>query len=232
MGDLIRFELAVLRKALLLLIVAIIMSNAFAASFDCSKASTFVEKTICADEELSSLDVKLADAYNTAIAGTSDKVALRDEQRLWLRETRDKCNNVDCLNKVYRLRIAILEAYTRSIEGVHDGITGIYKAESEDDHYSSDLKVVMVDENTIYFSIIAVRVIDESIGNVRFRDYSGEANLSDGRYIFTDDYGAYTLWFRFLDGKVEVEQDGDGLFVLAGDYSLENTTVRALDLDI
>ena len=45
-----------------------------AASFDCGKTSTAVEKMICADAELSKLDEKMAAAYAEALQ-TDEKQA-------------------------------------------------------------------------------------------------------------------------------------------------------------
>jgi len=57
-----------------------------AASFDCSKASSFFEKTICGDPSLSAADETLAVAYATALGGLSSQAAdrVRADQRSWL----------------------------------------------------------------------------------------------------------------------------------------------------
>lgn len=57
-----------------------------AASFDCAKASTPVEKAICANPDLSRADEVLARAYATALGGLSDeaKAAIQASQREWL----------------------------------------------------------------------------------------------------------------------------------------------------
>jgi uncharacterized protein len=57
-----------------------------AASFDCAKASSQVEKAICANPDLSHVDEVLARAYATALGGLSDdaKAAIQASQREWL----------------------------------------------------------------------------------------------------------------------------------------------------
>jgi len=48
------------------LLSLILMSSAQAASIDCAKASSFVEKAICSDKRLSSMDDQLARLYKAA----------------------------------------------------------------------------------------------------------------------------------------------------------------------
>jgi len=80
------------------------------ASFDCTKASTAIEKAICADPALAAADRKLAETYQAASAKLSDegRSALRDEQRQWLKRLRLVCAEVtptgDCVANEYRMR--------------------------------------------------------------------------------------------------------------------------------
>ncbi len=57
-----------------------------APSFDCTKATTEVEKTICASPSLSEADVALAAAYRDALARAPEaaKLLLRADQRGWI----------------------------------------------------------------------------------------------------------------------------------------------------
>lgn len=74
-------------------------------SFDCSKAHTQVEKTICSDKELSLLDAKLATDYK--IVGDKigdDRIEFTNEQRAWLKQ-RNTCTSTECLTKTYFQRI-------------------------------------------------------------------------------------------------------------------------------
>jgi uncharacterized protein len=81
--------------------------GAFAASFDCAKAATRIEKQICSDPELSKLDEQVADAYKTVLARDSD---WKGSQRDWLTQERNKCTEPQCLKKAYSERLAYLEA--------------------------------------------------------------------------------------------------------------------------
>lgn len=64
-----------------------------APSFDCAKASTEVEKTICASPDLAKADVALSDAYRAALARAPEeaKPLLRSDQRGWLAHLNKIC---------------------------------------------------------------------------------------------------------------------------------------------
>ena len=49
-------------------------STTMAASFDCAKAVTNIEKMICSDAELSKLDEELSKAYSEVLKKVSDPV--------------------------------------------------------------------------------------------------------------------------------------------------------------
>ncbi|MES2826479.1 MAG: lysozyme inhibitor LprI family protein [Pseudomonadota bacterium] len=81
-----------------------------AASFDCAKASTATEKLICSDAKISALDEQLNAAYKAAIETATDKDAFKAQQRDWLKQKRNVCEDVDCLAKTYQSRITTLSA--------------------------------------------------------------------------------------------------------------------------
>lgn len=84
-----------------------------AASFDCRKAGTFIEHTICGDSKLSKLDEALARAYKKA-KNNIDNDILKKEQRAWIKTKRKSCKDVQCLRSVYSKRINELNAYSGS----------------------------------------------------------------------------------------------------------------------
>lgn len=69
-----------------------------APSFDCAKASSLLEKTICARPVLAAADRELNTAYSAALhkLPQSGQKILRDSQRDWL-----KTVQIMCLNRVY-----------------------------------------------------------------------------------------------------------------------------------
>lgn len=80
-----------------------------AASFDCAKASTEVEKMICADPELSKLDEELGKAYSEALKKVPNADALKQQQLEWMKE-RNACGDTDCVEMAYRSRIGELNS--------------------------------------------------------------------------------------------------------------------------
>ena len=76
-----------------------------AAGFDCAKAVSPTERTICADPVLSAADDALSAAYRAAWAVDLDHVTLRDDQLRWLAQ-RDRTTELEPL---YRRRIAALQ---------------------------------------------------------------------------------------------------------------------------
>jgi uncharacterized protein len=69
------------------------MITAHAASFDCGKAKTPFEKTVCASPELSNADMALGKAFEAALVPLSEegRSALREGQRAWLRFVTKVC---------------------------------------------------------------------------------------------------------------------------------------------
>lgn len=80
-----------------------IKNNAVHPSFDCVKASTQIEKTICTDEKLSLLDVTLAYNYES-IKSSMKNERLSVDQRTWLKQ-RNTCTTAECLIDAYTRRI-------------------------------------------------------------------------------------------------------------------------------
>lgn len=84
------------------------------ASFDCAKASSRIETTICGSPRVSNLDEELASEYQKALSRAPDAGGAKDEvrsaQRAWLRGSRDACSDAICLEKAYSQRVAILKA--------------------------------------------------------------------------------------------------------------------------
>jgi uncharacterized protein len=82
-------------------------SGSAAPSFSCAKASNAVERAVCADSALAELDVRVAAEYKKALALHTDKAALRDNQKQWLREMHRQCASApaQCAHKFYRVRL-------------------------------------------------------------------------------------------------------------------------------
>jgi uncharacterized protein len=88
-------------------------TTAVARGLDCTKADGDVEKMICRDPQLMSLDTQLAAAYQDAVnAPGADKAALQTAQDNW-RNQRDDCWKADdvhgCVLGLYRSRLVALQ---------------------------------------------------------------------------------------------------------------------------
>lgn len=90
-----------IRKLILVLMVVMFCFTAMSlyaedkANFKCEKGKTWIEKLICADEELTKLDSEMSASYKvlTANLPSSDKKEVRKNQIEWLK-TRDKACNI------------------------------------------------------------------------------------------------------------------------------------------
>lgn len=95
-----------LASCLLLAIAGI--GGASAASFDCKKAVTRVEKLVCADASLSLFDEQLDAAYRNGLSRSTSPDAFRAAQRRWLATQRDACGDLACLQRAYVARVDAL----------------------------------------------------------------------------------------------------------------------------
>lgn len=99
------------------------VGNTLAAgpSFDCSKVEKdSIEELICKDDELSALDLKMAEVYAAAAkkAVNEHPPVLKAEQRGWIKSRNDCWKSADrrqCVEESYRRRIAELQARYRLV---------------------------------------------------------------------------------------------------------------------
>lgn len=102
--------------ALAFMALAALPGGAAAAGMDCAKATTGVERAICADPALRAADARLQQRFDAALALALDPAALRSEQRQWLGETRANAEKRGTLAAAYASRIAALEARLAEFE--------------------------------------------------------------------------------------------------------------------
>jgi uncharacterized protein len=79
------------------------------AALDCSRAKTNTEKLLCSNPRLARADDRLALAFSGAIRRGADPKMLMDDQRAWIHDARDACNEVECMLKAYEERISDLD---------------------------------------------------------------------------------------------------------------------------
>ena len=101
-----------IRNALPLTALPILLLTAagqpgWAASFDCAKAETADEKTICADRALNDEDVEMSVLYSQLkpLLGMGARGDLDDEQIAWLKRRAGCGDDRACLSKACQDRI-------------------------------------------------------------------------------------------------------------------------------
>jgi hypothetical protein len=104
-------------KSVLTLTLLAINFTATAASFDCAKAGSKVEKLICANPQLSELDSLLQDTYSKARTDLSpiQDQAIVSAQKTWLKRSRNICADQTCLTAAYNTRINELDPVADSV---------------------------------------------------------------------------------------------------------------------
>ncbi len=168
-----------------------------AASFDCQKASTFVEKAVCQDPVLSALDEKLSSAFDFALSNSSNPKALKKQEMNWLKTKRNTCQNNACLEKVYSQRIVELSQTDSS----NVGISGQYERYDENgrpDSQAASVTVFSLGKGKVKIVGSATWVGDVSTGNVHTGSIEGTFVLRGDQLNYQDENGCQ---FILLFGK-------------------------------
>jgi uncharacterized protein len=76
-----------------------------AASFDCTKAKSELEKLICNDHELSKQDDSMNEAYLKALNRTDIKEQAIQSQKEWLKYVRNVFQKAECIKTAHESRI-------------------------------------------------------------------------------------------------------------------------------
>lgn len=198
-------------RALLIISVCLFAINANAASFDCRKATTLIEKYICSDQQLSDLDDLLMLAYKKARTNAVNPKQVKAQQRSWLKKVRNACQTPECLKQAYTDRIHVLvSSITENSPNQSAGtISGFYE------NGSGQLEVHQLSANKIQFELSAS--YRTNVGEA-----AGQAVLNQNKAVFVDLEYDCQLEFNFTGNKVSVDQEGTcgmGLNVCAtGEY--------------
>jgi len=126
------------RVGMLCLLFLMFVQSACAASFDCEKASTKVEKMVCADPELSKLDEELGKKYQIALKEPWKTSSLYKSEHdfAWLKK-RNRCPDSKCLKYVYQQYLTYLDNPNPKAEFGFD----CNKAKSPFERYACDSEV-------------------------------------------------------------------------------------------
>lgn len=180
-------------------------------TFSCAKARGEVEKLICSDDALASLDRKLDVAYKTATAKTSGKEAnaLRTEQRGWVKGRNEcwKANGqqtwitatwtVDtvraCVDAQYRLRTAELQSVWRLVahQTVAFGCHNNPANELVVNHFDTDPKTIRLERGDRTVTLWQV-------GNPAAGQFEGQ-NVG----LVLNDHTVAVSWLKTDTGKTE-----------------------------
>lgn len=95
----------------LALVLALFCVQSQAASFNCAKAASYAEKSICTDSVLSHLDDQLSSEYGRALDSAANRNQVRLDQQEWLR-LRDNCKTKSCLETSMSKRLNALADVT------------------------------------------------------------------------------------------------------------------------
>jgi uncharacterized protein len=101
-------------QAIAVFLMAAMPQLAQAASFDCRRAVTSIERAICARQELNELDTRLGEIFRKALSLQVDNGPLLRDQRAWLSNRERACGSLGagvlerCLLEQFNGRIAIL----------------------------------------------------------------------------------------------------------------------------
>ena len=112
-----------MKNLLFFIFFGFIASSPFAASFDCAKQSTNVERMICDDQYLNKLDETLAADYKTIKnnnVGARTISEMTKTQRDWIK-LRNLCNDKICIRKTYIERLDQICKYATVVSGVFWG---------------------------------------------------------------------------------------------------------------
>jgi uncharacterized protein len=189
--------------------ILLLTSGVHAAGFDCTKASTFVEKAICSDTVLSKLDDLLMNSYKEALANVSNTEKLKSGQRVWLSNTRNKCPDIECLKDAYNKRIADINGIAASPDPVSNKViknagslwAGEWNRIDHSKHEEADMTITKNTSQGFEFSLIAFS--------------GGNSGQLDGSASFVANFAAYKdsesgciVEFRMKDKCIAITTEG------------------------
>lgn len=184
-------------KNLFLFSILFFSSLSYGASFNCAKASTFVEHSICDNAQASKLDEDLAYAYKNARASVSSPHQLKKEQRAWLKNKRNRCQNVACVKQTMKSRIKVLKSFSNNstVSPFMRNLVGTYQTNE------GDIKINIV-KGRLYFKLLVVNA-RANIGDVQ-----GYITLRGKQGTYKNTNINCHLDFVFKASKVIIAQEG------------------------
>lgn len=170
-----------------------------ATSFDCTKASTVIEKSICGNPSLGVLDDQLATTYHKAFNDSSSKDELKTQQRVWVKNIRNKCTTDDCLSSVYSSRISELNQGNINEGNLKTKISIEGNYAMQDGNNGGEVSIVAVNDNKFKFSIAT------AVG-ANTCDKNGEIKISTTNQTATfHGEESCVVTFTFSDSSLKID---------------------------
>jgi uncharacterized protein len=190
--------------------------SALAASFDCAAARSAMEKLICGDEKLSTLDEGLSAAFKQAQERSGAKTTITRWQREWLRNPDvTDCKTTACLSPLFAERLKLLNSVAPAADAAArwNGEYDRYWKKKKDKDQAS-LLLVGLSDNRVYASGSAVWNGPNAVnGQVNVGEIQGVGVLEGGKAVFDLQGCAATLVLEDKSLQVEDESGCGGLNV-------------------
>lgn len=210
-----------------ILFLTLLPASLQAAGFDCTKASTFVEKAICSDRELSELDDMLTAAYQKALASSSNPAKTKAEQRQWLNAERNQCKDNQSLKAAYARRLQELTPAVAAASGT--AWSGVRQRVGSGLHDQAVLKIANVVAKEFSFELNAY-------SGAHTGDIEGVAVIAQGKAVYEDRESRCKMLFTLNKDVITIETSpgcdnygGIGV-TFAGTYKRGDTEPKAATL--
>lgn len=212
--------------------------HANSASFDCGKAKSFAEKTICSDPQLSKDDDDLKYLHFKAKSYVQDRKAFAEiTKTLW--NSRERCSDIACVNAWYDTAFAIYEAIANvgipETNGVNDNIKNSAgykenKKQSSDNTvkelpnkstkhnprdfslYDSEERAAPIEHNAVIYKETpdALKFVDTLVGLVRQSSYKCDSVSAFGPLLLSNGFSLACNKFSY---KYEIKDNGGHIAV-------------------
>lgn len=171
-------------------------SPATGPSFDCHKAQSFVEKSICSDEALAALDLRMSEAFKSVVSQSAPATSLRAEQREWIK-VRDACTEIACIKASYESRLGVLESWDPQGVKELDSMVGTHQRASRCAECKPDcMQVKRISATRAQLFVFASGANSHACGAESLELVS-----------------LFPIRFANADGAIEVEVDGGKLIL-------------------